>query len=211
MTQEPSPSPSLDAMPPSITTYYEVLGISSQAQDQEIKEAYRSLALRMHPDKDPSNPKAKENFQKVFLTLSLVNSGQSPQDRPANQAMQQLIEAYETLSDTHRRQRYDLTLPQRQTRSAPSRSTVPQQGHRAHQGSKARASNQTSSYYWSQGYARAHPATGRKPSYDVNGEDWERAKYTLPPQDWYEKWTQTDNERQERCVFSGVLPHITVL
>ena len=52
----------------SCQTHYEILGIKQQAQLKEIKEAYRKLALKCHPDKDPHNPRAVATFQKVGPT-----------------------------------------------------------------------------------------------------------------------------------------------
>jgi DnaJ-class molecular chaperone len=57
-------------MAPGTATFYQVLGITQQATTQEIKDAYRRQAIRMHPDKDCNNPKAKENFQKVLSPSS---------------------------------------------------------------------------------------------------------------------------------------------
>jgi molecular chaperone DnaJ len=62
--------------------YYEILGLSRTATDQEIKSAYRRLAVRYHPDKNPNDSAAEEKFKEA-------------------------AEAYSVLSDSEQRRRYD--------------------------------------------------------------------------------------------------------
>src|SRR2546423_10113374 len=62
--------------------YYEILGLSRTATDAEIKSAYRKLAVRFHPDKNPGDTEAEEKFKEA-------------------------AEAYSVLSDAEQRTRYD--------------------------------------------------------------------------------------------------------
>ncbi|PKO47701.1 MAG: molecular chaperone DnaJ [Betaproteobacteria bacterium HGW-Betaproteobacteria-22] len=62
--------------------YYEVLGVNKDASEEDIKKAYRKLAMKYHPDRNPDNPKAEEQFKEAK-------------------------EAYEMLSDDQKRAAYD--------------------------------------------------------------------------------------------------------
>jgi molecular chaperone DnaJ len=62
--------------------YYEVLGVDNNATAEEIKKAYRKLAVKYHPDKNPGDPTAEESFK-------------------------ELGEAYEALMDENKRAAYD--------------------------------------------------------------------------------------------------------
>jgi molecular chaperone DnaJ len=56
--------------------YYEVLGVSRTASDQEMKSAYRKLALQYHPDRNPGNEEAEELFKEAAEAYSVLSDAQ---------------------------------------------------------------------------------------------------------------------------------------
>jgi len=55
--------------------YYEVLGVNKDASEDEIKKAYRKLAMKFHPDRNPDNPKAEEQFKEAKEAYEVLTDG----------------------------------------------------------------------------------------------------------------------------------------
>jgi molecular chaperone DnaJ len=57
--------------------YYEVLGVDRNAESEEIKKAYRKLALKFHPDRNPNDKSAEEKFKELGEAYEILNDPQS--------------------------------------------------------------------------------------------------------------------------------------
>jgi len=59
--------------------YYETLGVSKDATNQEIHKAYKKLALKYHPDKNPNNPGAEQRFKEISAAYDILSNEQKRQ------------------------------------------------------------------------------------------------------------------------------------
>jgi molecular chaperone DnaJ len=56
-----------------VEDYYQLLGVSRESSPDEIKKAYRKLALQYHPDKNPNDPSAEERFKQINQAYSVLS------------------------------------------------------------------------------------------------------------------------------------------
>ena len=54
--------------------YYEVLGVRRDASEQELKQAYRRLAIKYHPDKNPGDKEAEEHFKEIAEAYQVLST-----------------------------------------------------------------------------------------------------------------------------------------
>jgi len=56
--------------------YYEVLGVGKQADEKEIKRAYRKLAKKYHPDTNPGDSAAEQRFKEITEAYNVLSDGE---------------------------------------------------------------------------------------------------------------------------------------
>ncbi|MGC1375192.1 MAG: DnaJ domain-containing protein [Anaerolineales bacterium] len=123
--------------------YYQILGVSHNADADEIKSAYRKLAIRYHPDHNPNNPQAEVEFKKIN-------------------------EAYQVLSRPSKRARYDrqyVRYDQQRAQYAQesARRDQPSQPYQQPRTAYARregGSGASGNFHWGQWVAASRRATG---------------------------------------------------
>ncbi|XP_034476933.1 dnaJ homolog subfamily B member 6 isoform X2 [Drosophila innubila] len=116
--------------------YYKVLDVARTATDGEVKKAYRKLALKWHPDKNPDNLEE------------------------ANKRFRELSEAYEVLSDARKRRIYDARATLHKSSASSSANSSSSSGYYSRYRSGGSASNSSSSASRDYDYDYYYPSYG---------------------------------------------------
>ena len=111
--------------------YYTVLGVSSDADEKELKSAYRKKAMAYHPDRNPDNPEAETKFKEVNEAYAVLSDAQkrAAYDRFGHDAFQQSggmgggggAEGFHDFSDIFNQVFGDMFSGQSHARSGPAR------------------------------------------------------------------------------------------
>ncbi len=77
--------------------YYQVLGVDRQVSEQELKSAYRKLALKYHPDRNPNNKDAEERFKEAAEAYAVLSDSQkrAAYDRYGHQGLQGAAQGFD--------------------------------------------------------------------------------------------------------------------
>jgi len=63
-----------------LSNYYEILGVSKTATDEEIKKAYRNLAFKYHPDRNPDDKECEEKFKRISEAYNVLSDSKKRAD-----------------------------------------------------------------------------------------------------------------------------------
>jgi hypothetical protein len=70
-----------------VPNYYEILGISAEATQDEIKKSFRNLALKYHPDKNRNSEESKQKFMKIVEAYEVLSNDQTRKTYDSNNSL----------------------------------------------------------------------------------------------------------------------------